>query len=106
MSSRNIRNSYRIARRVGQQRARPPVSDQAEVEKLSTGLPSQPSVEANRTESLSQEGLSTLERPATNADIRNTRQKWTREDYIEVTFCYYKAKTDPREGVTKDIYRI
>ena len=106
MSSRNIRNSYRIARRAGQQGARPPVSDQAEVEKLSTDLPSQPSVEANPTESLSQQGPSTPEHPATNTDRRNTRQKWTREDYIEVMFCYYKAKADPSEGVTKDIYRI
>ena len=106
MSSRNIRNSYRIARRAGQQGARPPVSDQAEVEKLSTDLPSQPSVEANPNESLSKQGPSTLERPATNVDRRNTRQKWTREDYIEVMFCYYKAKADPSEGVTKDTYRI
>ena len=106
MSSRNIRNSYRIARRAGQQGARSPVSDQAEVEKLSTDLPSQPSVEANPTESLSQQGPSTLERPATNVDRRSTRQKWTREDYIEVMFCYYMAKADPSEGVIKDTYRI
>ena len=106
MSSRNIRNSYLIARRAGQQGARPPVSDQAEVEKLSTDLPPQLSVEANPNESLSQQGPSTLERPATNVDRRNTRQKWTREDYIEVMFCCYKAKADPSEGVTKDTYRI
>ena len=106
MSSRNITNSCRIARRVGQQGARPPVSDQAELEKLSTDLPFQPSVEAYPNESLSQQGPSTLERPATNGDRRNTRQKWTREDYIEFMFCYYKAKADPSEGVTKDTYRI
>ena len=53
-----------------------------------------------------QQGPSTLERPATNVDRRNTRQKWTREDYIEVMFCYYKAKADPSERVTKDRYRI
>ena len=102
MSSTNIRNSNHIARRAGQQGARPPVSDQDEVEKLFTYLPSQPSVEANPNESLSQQGPSTLERPTTNVDGRNTRQKWTREDYIEVMFCYYKAKADPSEGVTKD----
>ena len=106
MSSRNTRNSCRIARSAGQQGARRPVSDQAEDEKLSTDLPSQPSVEANPNESLSQEGPSTLERPATNVDRRNNRQKWTREDYIEVMFCYYKAKADPSEGVRKDTYRI
>ena len=82
------------------------MSDQAEVETLSTDLPSQPSFEANPNESLSQQGPSTQERPGTNVDRRNTRQKWTREDYIEVMFCYYKAKADPSEGVTKDTYKI
>ena len=106
MSSRNIRNSYRITRRAGQQGARPSASGQAEVEKLSTDLPSQPAVAANPTESLSQQGPSTPERAGTNTDRRNTRQKWTREDYIEVVFCYYKAKADPSEGVTKDTYRM
>ena len=59
MSSRNVWNSYRIARRAGQQGARPSVSGQAEVEKLSINLPSQPAVAANSSESLSQQGPST-----------------------------------------------
>ena len=102
MSSRNIRNSYRIARRAGQQGARPSTSGQAEVEKLSSDLPSQPAVAANPTESLSQQGPSTPERAGTNTDRRNTRQKWTREDYIEdeetlghiVSGCEVLAKTE------------
>ena len=106
MSCRNVRNSYRIARRAGQQGARPSVSGQAEVEKLSTDLPSQPAVAANPSLSLSQQGPSTPERAGTNTDRRNTRHKWTREDYIEVMFCYFKAKADPSEGVTKDTFRI
>ena len=61
---------------------------------------------ANPTESLSQQGPSTPERAGTNTDRRNTRQEWTRKDYIEVMFCYYKAKTDPSEGVTKNTYRM
>ena len=79
MSSRNTRNSYRIARRAGHQGARPSVSGQAEVEKLATDLPSPPAVAANPTKSLSQEGLP--------HQRKNTRQKWTREDYTEVMFC-------------------
>ena len=107
MSSRNVRNSCRIARRVGQQGARPSASGQAEVEKLSTDLPSQPEVAANPNESLSQQGPSTPERAGTNTYRRNTRQKWSREDYFEVMFWYYyKGKADPNEGVTKDTYRI
>ena len=70
MSSRNIRNSYRIAHHAGQQGAHRSVSTQSEVEKL------------------------------------DTRQKWTREDYIEVMFCYYKAKAEPSEGVTKDTFKM
>ena len=109
MSCRNVRNSYRIARRAGQQGARgarPSVNGQGEVEKLSTDLPSQPAVAANPSLSLSQQGPSTPERAGTNTDRRNTRHKWTREDYIEVMFCYFKAKADPSEGVTKDTFRI
>ena len=68
------------------------MSDQAEVEKLFTDLPSQASVEANQNESLSQQGPSMLEPPATNVDRINTRQKWKQED--------------PSEGGTKDPYRI
>ena len=59
------------------------MSGQTEVETLSTDLPSQPAVAANPSESLSKQGLSTLERAGSNTDRRNTRQKWTREDYIE-----------------------
>ena len=105
MSSRNVRNSYRIARRAGQQGARPSVSGQAEVEKLSTDLPSQPAVAANPSESLSQQGPSTPERAGTNTDRRNTRQKWTREDYIEVMFLYYNKKVEKQSiewPVSKD----
>ena len=55
---------------------------------------------------VSQQGPSTLERPATNLGGRNTRHKWTREDCIKVMFCYYKGKADLSEVVTKDTYRI
>ena len=71
----HIRNSYRIARRAGQEGARPSASGQAEVEKLATDLPTQPAVADNPTERLSQQGPSTPERAGTNTDIRNTRQK-------------------------------
>ena len=105
MSSRNVRNSYRIAGRAGQQGARPSVCGQAEVEKLSTDLPSQPAVAANPSESLSQQGPSTPERAGTNTDGRNSRQKWTREDYIEVMFLYYNKKVEKQSiawPVSKD----
>ena len=74
MSSRNVRNSYRIARRAGQQRARgarPSVNGQGEVEKLSTDLPSQPAVAANPSLSLSQQGPSTPEPPSSTSLPRN-----------------------------------
>ena len=87
MSSRNTRNSYRIARRADNQGARPSVSGQAEVEKLATDLPSPPAVAAIPTESLSQEGTSSPDRVGSNTKRTNTRQKWTREDYTEVMFC-------------------
>ena len=99
MNSRNIRTSYRITRRAGQQGVRPQVNGEAEIEwKLSTDLPSEPVVAANPTEG---QGPSTPERAGTNTD---SRQKWTREDYIEGVFCYYKAKAEPNEGVRKNTF--
>ena len=44
----HIRFSYRIARRAGQEGARPSASGQAEVEKLATDLPTQPAVADNQ----------------------------------------------------------
>ena len=87
MSSRNIRNSYLITRCAGQQGVRPSVSGQAEVKKLATDLPSQPAVADNPTESLSQQGPSTPEWAGNNTGRRNTKQKWTREDYGTLKSC-------------------
>ena len=99
MSSRNVRNSYRIACRAGQQGARPSVSGQAEVEKLSTDLPSKPAVAANPSKGLPNRVL-----PHQNGQVPTQIEDtpWTREDYIEVMLGYYKAKADPSEGVTKN----
>ena len=54
MSSRNARNSYRIACRIVKQEARPSVSGQAEVKKLFTDQTSQPAVAANPIENFNQ----------------------------------------------------
>ena len=63
---RSIRNSYRIARHAGQTGARPPVSGQAEDEKLATDLSSQPTLEVNPSEIFSQQGPSRQENPTIN----------------------------------------
>ena len=104
---RSIRISHRIGRHAGQQGARPLVSGQAQDEKLTKiDLPSQPTLEVNLNENLSQQGPSRTERPGNNVVKKNTRQNWTREGNMGAMFCYYKAKADPNEGVTKDTYRI
>ena len=79
---RSIRNSNRIAHRAGQKGGRPPVSGQAEDEKLATDLSSQPTLEVNPSEIFSQQGPSRQERPTINIVKKITRQKWTRKDYI------------------------
>ena len=77
---------------MGLKGACPSVSSQAEVKKigdwftLSTCSGGQPN---------SQKGPSTPDGAGTNTKRTNTRQKWTQEDYIEVTFCYHKAKHTP-----------
>ena len=63
-------------------------------------------MEVNASEIFSQQGPSRQEGPTINMVKKIIKQKWTREDYIEVMFCYYKAKADPKKGVTKDTYRI
>ena len=63
---RSIRNSYRIARHAGQKGARPPVSGQADDEKLATDLSSQPTLEVNPSEIFSQQGPSKQESPTIN----------------------------------------
>ena len=80
---RTIRNSHRIARHAGKKGARSLVSGQAEDEKLTTALPSQPTLEVNPNENLFQRGPFRTERPANNV-VKKTpgRQKWTREDYM------------------------
>ena len=66
MNMRSIRNSYRIARHAGQKGARPPVSGQAEDEKLATDLSSQSTLEVNPSEIFSQQGPSRRESPTIN----------------------------------------
>ena len=55
MNVQPTRISYRIARCAGYQGARPSVSDQAEVEKLATDLPSRENVDGNSNGSYSQQ---------------------------------------------------
>ena len=85
----------RSARHAGQQGACPSICGHAKVEKLATDLPSQTAEAANPTESLSQKSPSIQDRVGTNTKRTNSGQKWKCKDYIDVMFCYHKAKADP-----------
>ena len=82
--------SCHIACRVDKQGARPSVSDQAGVEKLATGLKSlvNNGQETAHTRPLPNNGASVIN---TNnvTETKNTKQKWSRDEYREVIESYY-----------------
>ena len=81
MNMRSVRNSHRIARHAGQKGACPLVSGQVEDEKLTTDLPSQPTLEVNLNENLSQQGPSRTENPASNVVNKHQTEMDKRELY-------------------------
>ena len=106
---RSARNkSCHIARRVDKQGARASVSDQAGVEKLATGskFPVNNGQEAGHTRPLPNNGPSVLN---TNnvTETKNTKQKWSRDEYREVIESYYTSTFFPfRKPNTIETYEI
>ena len=101
------RNSCRIARRADQQGARPSERNQAEVEKCATGTnsPHPQAPEDNQNENSTQAG--SLAADNMNYPKKQTRQKWTRDEYKQVMTAYYQAIVEPsEENNTKHNYRI
>ena len=92
----------------GYQGAHPSVSDQAEVEKVATDLPSQENVDGNSNGNCSQQSPSAaVSSPICNQHTKGKRHKWTCEEYKEVMLCYYKAQAEPlKDNITKEPYRI
>ncbi len=89
MAEQNKRISYRIARRAGQQGARPSVADQAEVEKLAT-VPATPTSRVELTGHCTE--ASTQCSPSTTSSTyiagSSQRLRWTNQQYREVIWCY------------------
>ena len=104
MTSNNDNFSYRIGRRAGKQGPRPSVGNQAEVEKYATGTNSaQQADEDYHAEDIPHRGPQNA--PTVNRQ-RETRSKWTREEYMEVMEAYFKALAKPKASVTTDAYNI
>ena len=81
------------------------MSDQAEVEKSATDLPSQEAIDVNSSGRFTQQSSSAVPSPICNQETNVKRCKWTREEYKEV--CYYKAQAEPtKDNITKETYRI
>ena len=104
MTSNNDNFSYRIGRRAGKQGPRPSAGNQAEVEKYATGTNS--AHQANEDH----HAEDTPHRGPQNAPTKNRqrerRNKWTREEYMEVMEAYFKALSKPNASVTTDAYNI
>ena len=92
----NLKNSF--ACRIAQQGARPPSRNQVGVEKSSNGTTSTDTdLIGNLTETLSQRGPSDTENMSRNAK-KTSRQRWTKEEYVQVMTALYEAKFMPMEG--------
>ena len=106
---RSTRNkSCHIARRVGKHGARPSVSDQVWVEKLATEskFPVNNGQEAAHTRPWLNNGPSVIN---TNniTEAKNTKQKWSWDEYREVIESYYTATFFPsRKSNTLETYEI
>ena len=99
--------SCRIARRADQQGARPLAWNQAGVEKSVTGTTSSHNdLEGNLTENFSQQGPPDAENQSRTTK-KASRQRWTREEYIQVMIAVYEAKLTPTEGSnTEQTYKL
>lgn len=101
--------SRRIARLADKKGARLSGNDHPEVEKSANGQASAENDEGTLNESYSfQASPSTTTRSSEPQEHqKNTRNKWTREEYKEIIYCYYQALNQPRTGsTTKDTYQI
>ena len=99
--------SCRIARRADEQGARPPTRNQAGVEKSITGttLPNN-DLAGNLTETFSQKGPPDT-KSLSRSKQKTIRQRWTREEYIQVMTAFYEAKFSPAEGSnTEQTYKL
>ena len=96
----NLRSkSYRIARRAGQQGARPSGLDQPEVEKLATESKS------SITQSFHGHQDGRIPNPSPgNSTLNQTqkkkRNKWTREEYKDVMYCFHFTLENPTTNNT------
>jgi len=86
--------SYRIARRAGQQGARPSGVDQPGVEKLATESISSQKESLDGHQDRRNSNLGPLDSIPTQ-NQKKKRQKWTREEYKDVMYCFYYTLENP-----------
>ena len=99
MADTNIRKSNRIGRHPGKKGPRPPASNQAGLEKSATGTNSPINdVEDSHPEDTSNSGSL----HSSNSKPKVSRQKWSREDYIDVIEAFYNATTHPTATSTSE----
>ena len=102
MKSRTRNNSCRIGRPADQQGPRPPVGNQAGIEKSATGTNAAHEVleDIHNEDNPHRVPLAT----STGNPLKGTRQKWTREEYKQVMEAFYKAMNNPSEKTRMSRY--
>ena len=97
-----------IDRRAVEKGSRPPVANQAGIEKSVTSVgTSQPqSMEDHQNRSLTNLGTPDSTSQTMPQKEKKKRQKWTREDYKQIMFSFYKALDQPIKSSTQQTYEI
>ena len=95
----NIRKSNRIGRHPAKKGPRPLASNQAGIEKSATGTNSpRNDVEGSHPEDTSNSGSLHPRNPKSKV----TRQKWSKEEYIDVIEAFYNATINPTATSTSE----
>ena len=97
-----------IDRRAVKKGSRPPVANQAGIEKSVTRVgTSQPqSLENHQNRSITNIGTPDSTPQTMPPKEKKKRQKWTREDYKQIMFSFYKALDQPGKNNTEQTYEI
>ena len=96
-----------IDRRAVEKGSRPSVmTNQAEVEKLATELATSSDENFDGNQASGNPTAGPSKSPPPKNKRKGKRQKWSREDYIEVMYAFYMSLEKPKDNHTKNTYRI
>ena len=101
------KKSYHIVRRVGNQGTRPPRElSQLGVEKCTTDSASSPNYTSDGHQERESPNSGPSEKEPPTKNQKEKRIRWSREDYSDVMYAYYKSLEKPSGNHTDNTYNI